>query len=145
MALWQCPDCGRRFARTGQAHVCGQWTVAQHLAGKPVPVVDLYHRFEALVAACGPFYHDPVPQQIGFQGERRIFAGVNLTEQSLNGYLDLTRALADPRIRHTSPYTKRLFVNHFRIADPAQLDAGFAAYVAEAYAVGQGQHLPRPR
>ena len=136
--LWRCPRCGRRFARTDQAHACGHWTVAQHLEGKPAAVVDLYRRFEALVAACGPFSHDPVPRQIGFQGERRIFAGVSLTERSLDGYLDLPRAVDDPRIRRSSPYTKRLFVNFFRITDPAQLDPAFAAYVAEAYAVGRG-------
>ena len=31
------------------------WSVERHLADKPKDVVDLYERFVALVAACGPF------------------------------------------------------------------------------------------
>jgi hypothetical protein len=58
------------------------------------------------------------------------------------GYLDLTRSLAgDPRIRNVSPYTKRLFVNHYRVTSEGDLDETFRGWVAEAYAVGRGDHL----
>jgi hypothetical protein len=59
----------------------------------------------------------------------------------LDGYFDVHRRIEDPRIRRSSPYTKRLFVHHFRITSPEELDAEFAGWIREAYAVGQGAHL----
>jgi hypothetical protein len=60
------------------------------------------------------------------------------------GYLDLQRAVEDPRITNVSPYTKRLFVHHFRIRSAEEMDEEFAGWVREAYAVGAGEHLTRP-
>jgi hypothetical protein len=78
---------------------------------------------------------------ITFKGSRRGFAGTRPTPRGLRGYLDLQRVVEDPRIRNVSPYTKRLFVHHYRISTPEQLDETFAGWVREAYEVGQGAHL----
>ena len=50
----------------------------------------------------------------------------------------------DPRITSAAPYTKRLFVHHFRITTPDQLDADFDGWLREAYAVGAGEHVSSP-
>jgi hypothetical protein len=119
------------------------WTVDDHLRGKPSEYVALYRRFVELVAACGPFTYAVAKTTITFKGSRRGFAGARPTERGVVGYLDLQRTVDDPRISSVAPYTKRLFVHHFRITAPAQLDAVFAGWVREAYEVGQGGHLPR--
>jgi hypothetical protein len=49
----------------------------------------------------------------------------------------------DPRFTRVNPYTKRLFVHGFLITRDEQLDAQFADWIREAYAVGQGEHLTR--
>jgi hypothetical protein len=118
-----------------------QWTVEDHLHGKPDAVVALYQRFVALVQACGPFEYAVSKTAITFKGSRRGFAGAKPTAHGLDGYLDLQRRVEDPRIRSASPYTKRLVVHQFRISAPEQLDAEFAGWVREAYQVGQGGHL----
>ena len=118
-----------------------QWTVEDHLHGKPDAVVALYQRFVALVQACGPFEYAVSKTAITFKGSRRGFAGAKPTAHGLDGYLDLQRRVEDPRIRCASPYTKRLVVHQFRISAPEQLDAEFAGWVREAYQVGQGGHL----
>jgi hypothetical protein len=46
--------------------------------------------------------------------------------------------LVDPRISSSSRPTKKVFVNHFKITDPAQIDNVFAGWVEEAYSVGTG-------
>jgi hypothetical protein len=122
----------------------GEWTVEDHLRGKPAAVVDLYRRFVALVEACGPFDYAVAKTAITFKGSRRGFAGAKPTSRALDGYLDLQRRVEDPRIRRAAPYTKRLFVHQFRIHTPEQLDEEFATWVREAYAVGQGGHLVPP-
>ena len=58
-------------------------------------------------------------------------------------YLDLPRLVPDARITRSAPYTKRLYVHHFRIDNPGQLDDQFAGWLGEAYQVGAGAHLDR--
>jgi hypothetical protein len=118
------------------------WTVERHLASASPHSVELVDRFIALVEACGPFTYHPSKTTITLKGTRRGFAGVGPRRYGIAGYLDLMRPVEDdPRITNVTPYTKRLFVHSYRIETAAQLDEGFAALVAEAYAVGAGEHL----
>jgi Domain of unknown function (DUF5655) len=120
------------------------WTVEDHLRGRPPAVRALYQRFIELVSACGPFTYAVSKTAITLKGTRRGFAGAKPTDQGLDGYLDLQRRIRDARIRRATPYTRRLFVHQFRVTDLDQLDEGFAGWVREAYAVGQGAHLQTP-
>jgi hypothetical protein len=124
--------------------VADEWTVERHLRDKPEQVVRLYDRFIELVEACGPFTYSVTKTAISLQGSRRGFAGLKPRQASLNGYLDLQRQVEDPRIRRSIPYTKRLFVHHFRIVGLSELDAEFGEWVAKAYAVGAGAHMRSP-
>ena len=118
-----------------------EWTVERHLQHKPAQVVALYHRFIELAEACGPFTYAVAKTAVSLNGTRRGFAGAVPTMSALDGHLDLQRRLSDPRIRRSSPYTRRLFVHHFRVRSPDELDDEFGRWIAEAYAVGQGAHL----
>lgn len=120
------------------------WTVEDHLRGRPPTVLALYQRFIELVSACGPFTYAVSKTAITLKGTRRGFAGAKPTDRGLDGYLDLQRRVQDPRIRRAAPYTKRLFVHQFRVTTLDQLDQEFAGWVREAYAVGQGAHLQPP-
>jgi len=121
-----------------------EWTVARHLDGKPAEIVALYRRFIELAEQCGPFTYAVAKTAITLKGSRRGFAGAALHSAFLGGYLDLQRQVTDPRIRSSSPYTKRLFVHQFRITAADQLDEQFAGLLLEAYQVGQGAHLLTP-
>jgi hypothetical protein len=120
------------------------WTVERHLLGKRPEVIALYHRFIKLAQACGPFTYAVSKSAITLKGTRRGFAGAIPGEQTLRGYLDLPRVVQDARITRSAPYTRRLYVHHFRIDRPGQLDEQFAGWLAEAYQVGAGAHLDRP-
>jgi hypothetical protein len=120
------------------------WTVERHLQGKRPEVIALYHRFIELAQACGPFTCAVSKSAITLKGTRRGFAGAVLGERALRGYLDLPRLVQDARITRSAPYTKRLYVHHFRIDRPGQLDEQFAGWLGEAYQVGAGAHLGHP-
>jgi hypothetical protein len=124
--------------------VADEWTVERHLRDKPEHVVAMYEQFIRLAEACGPFGYSVAKSAITLKGSRRGFAGVTPRQASLTGYLDLQRRVVDARIRRSSPYTKRLFVHHFRVVASEELDDEFAAWLGEAYAVGQGAHLVAP-
>lgn len=126
---------------TGSVVRMTEWTVDEHLRDKPEASIALYRRFEELVATCGPYTVSPSKSSITFQGTRRGFAGARPTAKGLRVYLDLQRAVDDPRIRNVAPYTSRLFVPHLTITSLEEMDDAFAGWVAEAYAVGAGAHL----
>ena len=120
------------------------WTVDDHLRGMPPEHVDLYRDVEEAIRACGPVELSVSKTTITFKGARRGFAGARPTVRGVQGYLDLMRPLeGDRRIRRSTPYTARLFVNQFRITSASELDDTFRGWIAEAYAVGQGAHLSR--
>jgi hypothetical protein len=121
-----------------------EWTVERHLLGKPPEVIALYHRFIELAQACGPFSYAVAKTAITLKGSRRGFAGAVLGERALRGYLDLMRRVEDARITSSSPYTKRLYVHHFRVDRLGQLDEQFAGWLRDAYQVGAGAHLANP-
>lgn len=121
-----------------------EWTVDRHLHGRPDEIVALYHRFIELAEACGPFTYSVAKTAITLKGTRRGFAGTSLRDKALGGYLDLQRRVEDARIVRSAPYTKRLFVHHFRVSALDQLDDDFAGWLREAYQVGQGMHIGPP-
>jgi hypothetical protein len=115
--------------------------VERHLAGSPDEIIALYRRFIELVTECGPFSYSVAKTAITLKGTRRGFAGAKPKVKWLDGYLDLQRRVEDPRILRSAPYTKRLFVHHYRVTRLGQLDDEFAQWVREAYAVGSGVHV----
>lgn len=117
------------------------WTVDDHLHGKPSEVIELYQKLVRIVEACGPFDYSVSKTAITFKGTRRGFAGAKPGKTGLGGYLDLQRVVEDPRITNASPYTKRLYVHHYRVTNLEELDQEFASWVGEAYDVGRGAHL----
>jgi hypothetical protein len=116
------------------------WTAEDHLRDKPDAVRNLFVVFERLVAACGAYERTVTKTAIVFKGPVRGFAGVTPRRSDLTGFLDLTEPLHEPPFTRVTPYTKRLWVHRFVIADLAQLDQGFAARVAEAFSVGHSAH-----
>lgn len=119
--------------------------MADHLKDADLAHVALYRAVERAILDCGPVTVSVSKTTIAFKGARRGFAGARPTGKGVDGYLDLTRSLlGDARILRATPYTKRLWVNHFRLATPAELDKTFLGWVQEAFRVGEGDHLLGP-
>jgi hypothetical protein len=115
--------------------------IETHLDAASPTVLALFERFHAVVDRCGPTTLRVTKTAITFKGVRRGFAGARPYRSWLGGYLDLPRETAHPTIRSVAPYTKRLYVHHFRVTDAGQMDEAFGRVVAEAYAVGAGEQV----
>jgi hypothetical protein len=140
--LWTCPKCKRRFAIRNQTHFCGHHTVEQHLKGKAPEAIELYHRFVELVRSCGPFTLTPTKTRIGFQ-VRMTFATVSLRKHHLACHVVLSRRLENPRFKLIQSLSPRNHVHHFRIRSVEELDDEVAAWLKEAYKVGEQKHRLR--
>lgn len=139
---WRCPRCGRRFARRNQNHACGaDWTEGRHLAQRPRRVVESYRRFLSLARVNGPIELAPTKSYVGVRGTRRNFAGLTPTDEALQGFIVAARRIKDARLRDAIPYQRNLYIHHFSVDTPAELDEDFAAWIREGYAVGAGEHL----
>jgi hypothetical protein len=61
----------------------------------------------------------------------------------LNGHLVLARCADSPRFLKAEELSPRNVVHTFRLTSPADVDAEFISWLAEAYQVGCQQHLRR--
>jgi hypothetical protein len=97
-----------------------------------------------MVRACGPITIVPEKTRIAFQVQMS-FAAVSLRQRWLDGHVVLARRLEDRRFRAIQTISPGNHVHRFRIQSAAELDAGVAGWLREAYAVGRQLHLSRRR
>jgi hypothetical protein len=140
--LWRCRKCGRVFANRNQSHACGRHTLASHFAGKPAEVRALFEAVVAAVRAIGPVRILPEKTRIAFQ-VRMSFAQVTVRRGWLDGHVVLARRYEHPRFRRVETFSPRNHLHAFRISRLDEIDAEFRAWLAEAYLVGDQQHLVR--
>jgi Domain of unknown function (DUF5655) len=136
--MWTCPRCGRTFANRNQTHTCGRQRLDDHLAGRSPEVVALFERFRELVERCGPV--EPEKTRIAFH-VRMSFAAVMLRRAWLDGHVVLARRYEHPRFRRIESFSPRNHLHQFRISSLEELDDEVAAWIAEAYRVGEQRHL----
>jgi Domain of unknown function (DUF5655) len=141
--LWACPDCGRTFANRNQTHTCGRRRLEDHLAGRSALALALFDRFRELVERCGPVEVLPEKTRIAFH-VRMSFAAVTLRRAGLDGHVVLARRYEHPRFHRIDSISRRNHVHHFRILALDELDGEVAAWLAEAYRVGEQRHLAAP-
>ncbi len=135
-ALWTCPKCGHRFVTRNMWHSCTRYRLADHFAGKDPGVKRVFDRLRRLVEACGPVTVYAQKTRIVFQGRVR-FGGCVVRRRWLDGGLWLTRRAEHPKLVGVEQPIAGCFVHRFRLAAVADLDAGLAGLIREAYAVGQ--------
>jgi hypothetical protein len=140
-ALWRCARCGRRFANRNQSHFCrSRQPLAKHFVGKPGAVKALFARVRTAVEACGPVTVLSERTRIAFQA-RMSFMAIMVQRSGLRGHFVFASIHKHPRFLRVQTISPRNHVHHFRVVDPNEIDATFASWVAEAYAVGRQEHL----
>jgi hypothetical protein len=140
--LWTCPRCGRGFANRNQTHTCGLGSLDAHLAGRDPELVAIFWRLVQLAERNGPVTVLPEKTRVAFQ-VRMSFAAVTPRRRWVDGHVVLARRLEHPRFRRIDSISPRNHVHHFRLARLDEVDDEVAAWLAEAYRVGQQHHLGR--
>jgi hypothetical protein len=138
--LWRCTKCGREFANRNQSHACATHDLDHHFRGKPPEIRALFDRIVQTISAVGPMRVLPEKTRIAFQ-VRMSFAQVTPRRRWIDGHLVLARRLEHPRFRLVQTLSPRNHVHAFRISSESEVDAEFAEWVREAYAVGEQRHL----
>jgi hypothetical protein len=138
--LWQCPACGRSFANRNQTHTCSNVSLESHFTGKSEKVRELFDELAGLIQECGPVKVLPEKTRIAFQ-VRMSFMAVQVRRDYLIGHFVFGRRIENPRFVRVETFSPRNHLHAFRVNSVSELDDEFAAWIREAYAVGQQKHL----
>jgi predicted transport protein len=138
--LWRCAECGRSFANRNQSHFCGELDLERHFAGKSPLARELYETFLRKLKELGPVIVLPEKTRIAFQ-TRMSFAQITPRKNWLVGHLVLARRIASKKFHKIETISRRNHVHHFRIESPEDIDVELIRFMAEAYAVGNQEHL----
>jgi uncharacterized protein DUF5655 len=138
--LWRCPECGRSFANRNQSHSCSDVTLESHFTGKSENVRRLFDALSAMIEKCGPVKILPETTRIAFQ-VRMSFIAVQVRRNHLIGHFVFARRVEHPRFTRVERFSPRNHLHAFRLDTLTELDAEVAAWIREAYAVGEQKHL----
>jgi hypothetical protein len=139
--MWTCPRCGRSFANRNQPHACGPLDdLDRHLAGKDPEVVAIFRRLVELAERNGPVTVLAERTRIAFQ-VRMSFAAFALRRRWVDGHVVLARRLEHPRFRRVETFSPRNHLHQFLLPRLEQVDEEVAAWLAEAYQVGEQRRL----
>ena len=138
--LWRCPECGRSFANRNQTHSCSDVSLESHFEGKSEKVRELFDELSALIKKNGPVRVLPEKTRIAFQ-VRMSFIAVQVRRDYLIGHFVFDRRVEHPRFLRVETFSPRNHLHAFRLNNLSDLDDEFAAWIREAYAVGEQEHL----
>ena len=112
----------------------------RHLAGKDPEVVAIFRRLVALAEGNGPVTVLPEKTRIAFH-VRMSFAAFTLRRRWVDGHVVLARRLEHQRFRRVESFSPRNHLHQFRLERLEEVDEEVAAWLAEAYRVGEQRHL----
>jgi hypothetical protein len=131
-ALWECPRCGAKLISRNLSHACGPYSIEKFLEGKTDTGRDLFGRFAALIARCGPYALAPAKTRVAFMGKVR-FASVNrVGADHIDVHFVLPGTIASPRLRRVEQIGK-LFVHHLRLHDRRDFNRELAGWLRRSY------------
>jgi SAM-dependent methyltransferase len=144
-ALWTCPKCGARLVGRNMWHSCGQATVEEWKAQMGPAARRRYDRFEAMVAACGPYHVAPAKTRIAFLARVR-FAGLSaISDRGMTCAFALPAPLRSTRFTKVEEIVPGWWGHRLRITDDRQLDAQLQGWLRRSYRLmGLQERLKAP-
>ena len=101
---------------------------------------ETFDRILAAVRRIGPVEVLPEKTRIALH-VRMSFAAFSPKKHWLDGHVVLARRVESSRFKRIYTVSPRNVVHEFRVGTPAEVDSEVAAWLKEAYAVGEQRHL----
>lgn len=133
MGAWDCPQCGRRFARQGQGHECSPaMAIDEYFSTGPPFERPVFDAVMAALALVGPVHVEPVSVGI-FLKRARSFAQLRPMTRWVALSFSLRRKVRHPLIvRQVIPHGDR-YHHVANLSGPDDLDDRLAGWLTEAY------------
>ena len=130
--LWRCPNCGRKFVRTNQAHSCRRSRVENHFEFKNFRLSQTFEVLLAKLRNLGPLRIDAVRSSINLISKYH-FGGVQVHRDHLTiGFLS-QRTINDKRIQKAEKVGTQKFIHFVKIRTPDEVDKKLVKWLANAY------------
>lgn len=142
--MWKCPRCSRRFANRNQSHACARHQLEPHFHGKLPVIREIFDHFLATLRKNGPVIVLPERTRIAFQ-VRMSFAQLTPKQNWVDGHLVLARRVEAPLFTRVESFSPRNHLHAFRLVTPTDVTPELRKLMAEAYKVGEQQHLRQAR
>jgi hypothetical protein len=145
--LWTCPECGRKLVTRNIYHSCTDATVDAFLERASPHTRALYARFEAMIAACGPYLVSPARTRIAFMAKVRFASVSRVDATSMTCGFSLPYRLATARIRRVEEIVPGWVSHSLVVTRLEELDDELQGWLAESYRLmGMRERLQeRPR
>ena len=135
MTGWECPSCGRRFARSRQAHECAPaMTLDDYFSTGPPherPVFEAVHRY---ISTLGPVFVEPVSVGI-FLKKAGSFIELRPMTKWVAMSFPLQRTVVHPQISRKPIVAGARTYHYVNMRSPADLTDQVASWLAESYAL----------
>jgi hypothetical protein len=93
----------------------------------------LYRRFEALVAACGPYHLAPAKTRLAFLARVRFAALTRVSDDGITISFALPRPVRSSSLLRVTEIVPGWWVHTLRVTEPRQLDARLQAWIRRSY------------
>ena len=132
--LWTCRVCGRKFAKTKQAHSCKTRSVGHHFSGKDPRLKEIFESLIRKLKTTGPLRVDAVESTINLVS-RHHFGGIAIRRDYLRVSFIADHEVRDRRIVRAEKVGDHR-VNHSVVVRPLDdLDDQLIGWLAEAQAL----------
>jgi hypothetical protein len=133
MAMWECPDCGRRFGKARQSHDCAPGlTLEEYFSTGPPFERPIFDAVDAHLQTLPDVYVEPVSVGIFFKRNRTFAQLRPMTKWVALGFILHRRLDSDRLSRKVQNDGNRYWhVVNLRTAD--EVDATIREWLTEAY------------
>ena len=132
MALWSCPACGRKFAKSRQWHSCRPVSVKSHFEGKDPRLKELFNHLCRELKKFGPLRIDAVGSGINLVPKHHM-GGVRVLKDRLHVGFLVSRAIENPRIARNRQVGPSAYTHAVTLTDESELDAELLSWLKEAF------------
>jgi hypothetical protein len=133
VAAWDCPSCGRRFARMGQSHECAPaMSLEEYFSTGPERERPIFEAVMRHLESVGPVHVEPVSVGI-FLKRARSFAELRPMTKWVALSFSLPHRVQHPLItRKVMEYHGRYY-HVANLREPGDLDQHLCGWLTEAY------------
>ena len=130
--LWQCPRCGRFFARQNQSHSCVVHSVDDHFRSRPEYLRQIFDYLLSKLKLLGPVRTDAVKSAINITGHYH-FIMLYVLKDALNIEFALDRKIDSERIFRTEKLSKTRYTYYVKVSEKADIDDQLLGWLEESY------------
>jgi hypothetical protein len=133
MPAWVCPDCKRRFNRSGQSHECAPaMTLEEYFSTGPAREKPIFEAVMAHLETVGPIHVEPVSVGI-FLKRAKSFAQLRPMRDWVALSFSLPRTVRHPLIKRKVVEYHGKYHHVVNVGGPEDIDDDIRDWLTEAY------------